>query len=72
LTETLIIAIAGVLIQVGILLATLRFLGQRIEETRKDLNGLGRKTRAILAEQIIQAKDDPDFHAIVRKLVVGI
>lgn len=84
MTEALIIAIAGVLIQAGILLATVRFLGLRLEEYRKatgkDLNGLGNKVRSIMAEQIIQAAitaglPDPEvqaFSVLVRKLINGI
>jgi hypothetical protein len=76
LSEPLIIALAGVLIQMGILVATLRFLGQRLEEHRRethaDLNGLGKKERAIMAELIIQSKDHPEFSVIVRKLINGI
>jgi hypothetical protein len=75
-TEALIIAIAGVLVQAGILLATVRFLGQRMEEqhkaTRVDLNGLGKIGRSIMAETIILAKEHPDFPVIVRKLINGI
>jgi len=76
LNEGLIVALAAGLIQVGILLATVRFLGKRQDEyqkaTRGDLNGLGKIARSIMAETIIQAKDDPDFPVIVRKLINGI
>jgi len=76
LNEAIIIAIAGGLIQAGILLATVRFLGKRQDEyqkaTRGDLNGLGKIGRSIMAELIIQAKEDPDFPVIVRKLINGI
>jgi hypothetical protein len=76
LNEGLIVALAAGLIQVGILLATVRFLGKRQDEyqkaTRTDLNGLGRIARSIMAETIIQAKDDADFPVIVRKLINGI
>ncbi len=76
MNEGLIVALAAGLIQVGILLATVRFLGKRQDEyqkaTRGDLNGLGKIARSIMAETIIQAKDDPDFPVIVRKLINGI
>jgi hypothetical protein len=84
MSEALIVAIAGVLIQAGILVATVRFLGQRLDEYRKDtkqdLNGLGRKERSIMAEVIIQAAITaglPDsttegYAVIVRKLINGI
>ena len=49
----IVVAIAGLLIQAGILLATVKFIGRRQDEyqkeTRQDLNGLGRKERSIMA-----------------------
>ena len=49
-------------IAVGLYIAAVWYL-------RHDVNGLGAKTRRMIAEQIIQAKDDPDFPAIVRRLL---
>ena len=76
MNESVIAGIATVFIQAGILIATVRFLGKLLDEHRKDtkqdLNGLGRKMRQLQAEQIIQAKNDPDFATIVRKLINGI
>jgi hypothetical protein len=83
-SEVLLITLAGVLVQAGILLATVRFLGQKQEEqhreTQFDLNGLGKKERSIMAELIIQAAITaglPDASAgeyavLVRKLINGI
>lgn len=72
----LIVAISGALIQAGILIATLKFLGVRQEQheraTQRDLNGMGQKERAIVAELIIACKDKEDFAVMVRKLIVGI
>jgi hypothetical protein len=71
-----VVAIAGVLVQAGVMLATVKFLSEKQDEqheqTRRDLNGLGRKERSIMAELIIQAKDSPEFPVIVRKLINGI
>ena len=61
----LIVAAASAAIQLGILLATVKALKQ-------DVNGIGRKTRSLMAELIIQAKDDPDFAVTVRKIINGI
>ncbi len=84
MSEALLIAIAGVLVQAGILVATVRFLGQKQEEqhedTQRDLNGLGKKERSIMAELIIQAAitaglpdaSTGEFAVLVRKLIVGI
>lgn len=49
-------------ILVGIYVATVLYL-------RKDVNGLGAKTRRMIAEQIIQSREDKDFAAIVRRLL---
>jgi hypothetical protein len=72
----LIVAISGALIQTGILIATLKFLGVRQEQheraTQKDLNGMGLKERCIVAELIIACRDKEDFAVMVRKLIVGI
>jgi hypothetical protein len=79
-----VIAIAGVLVQAGVMLATVKFLSEKQDDqhghTQKDLNGLGRKGRSMMAEQIIQAaiiaglpKDErQDFAVLVRKLINGI
>lgn len=40
-------------------------------QMRKDLNGIGRKSRALTAELIIAAKDRHDFADVVRRLVIG-
>lgn len=84
MSEALVIALAGVLIQAGILIATVRFLGQKQEEqhkeTKQDLNGLGKKERSIMAEQIIQAaitaglpkEERQEYAVLVRKLIMGI
>jgi len=83
-SEALAIAIAGVLVQAGILIATVRFIAQKQDdqhrETQQDLNGLGKKERSIMAEVIVQAAitaglpdgSAPEFAVIVRKLIVGI
>jgi hypothetical protein len=42
-----------------------------VGQLRKQLNGVGRKTRILAAEQIIASKDRPDFEEIVRRLVIG-
>jgi hypothetical protein len=63
--EELIVAAAGVLIQAGILIATVKFI-------QRDVNGIGKKQRSMVAEQIIMAKDHPEFSVIVRKLINGI
>lgn len=49
-------------IYLGTLVATVWYL-------RRDLNGMGRKTRLMTAEFIIASKDQPDFAAIVRRLL---
>lgn len=49
-------------IAVGLYLAAVWYL-------RRDVNGIGAKTRKMIAEQIIQAKNDPDFAVIVRRLL---
>lgn len=81
---TLVIAIAGVLVQAGVMLATVKFLNEKQDDqhgqTRRDLNGIGRKARSMMAEQIIQAaitaglpKDErQEFAVLVRKLINGI
>jgi hypothetical protein len=83
-SEALLIYIAGVLVSAGVLVTTVKFLGKRQdqnqEETQRDLNGLGRKERSIMAEVIIQAaitaglpKDErQEFAVLVRKLINGI
>lgn len=38
-------------------------------QLRKDVNGLGWKTRKSVAEIIILSKQSPDFDAIVRRLL---
>lgn len=40
-------------------------------QMRKDLNGVGRKSRILTAETIILSKNSPDFEDIVRRLVIG-
>jgi hypothetical protein len=74
--EAIIIAVGTALVQAGILVATVRFLGKRLDDiqkaTRSDLNGLGKIGRSTMAETIILAKDHPDFAVIVRKLINGI
>jgi hypothetical protein len=84
MNEAFIVALAGLFIQAGILLATVKFLGRRQDEqhesTEKDLNGLGRKQRSMMAEQIIQAAitaglpdaETGNFAVLVRKLINGI
>jgi hypothetical protein len=84
MNEAFIVALAGLFIQAGILVATVKFLGRRQDEqhedTVKDLNGLGRKQRSMMAEQIIQAaitaglpdNQVADFAVMVRKLINGI
>jgi hypothetical protein len=82
--EAFTVALGGLLIQAGILVATVKFLGRRQDEqhadTQKDLNGLGRKQRSMMAEQIIQAAitaglpdgETGNFAVLVRKLINGI
>lgn len=67
MSEAITIALGSGLIQAGILIATVKFL-------RKDVNGLGKKQRSMMAEQIIMAQDQPkaDFAVLVRKLINGI
>lgn len=65
-----ILAAASATIQLGILLATVKALKQ-------DVNGIGKKVRSIMAEQIIQAappeaRKSPDFAVTVRKIINGI
>ena len=84
MNEAFIVALAGLFIQAGILLATVKFLGRRQDEqhedTEKDLNGLGRKQRSMMAEQIIQGAitaglpdaERGEFAVLVRKLINGI
>jgi len=84
MSEAFIVALGGLLIQAGILVATVKFLGRRQDEqhadTQKDLNGLGRKQRSMMAEQIIQAAitaglpdgETENFAVLVRKLINGI
>lgn len=49
-------------IWIGTLAATIFYL-------RRDVNGLGGKTRKMVAEMIITAKERPDFEAVVRRLL---
>jgi len=49
-------------IWLGTLAATIFYL-------RKDVNGLGAKTRKMIAETIIQNREHPDFANIVRRLL---
>ena len=78
-SDWIVIAVGGMLIQTGILLATVRFINEKLttfqSEMRGDINGIGRKDRAIMAELIIQAAGTSapaDFATIVRKLINGI
>lgn len=61
----LILAAGSAAIQMGILLATVKALKQ-------DVNGIGKKVRSLMAEQIILAKDQPNFDVTVRKIINGI
>lgn len=49
-------------IWLGTLVATIWYL-------RKDVNGIGGKTRKMVAEIIIQNRENPDFANIVRRLL---
>ncbi len=72
------------LISAGILIATVRFLSKRQDEDRKaakaDANGIGKITRSLMAELIIDAATIaglpkevvPEFAVKVRKLINGI
>lgn len=46
----------------------------KVEKNKKDVDGLGRKQRAMMAEQIIlaQGESKQDFAVLVRKLINGI
>jgi uncharacterized membrane protein len=76
MSDALLIAIGTVLIQAGILVASVFFLQKKQDEQyrqiRADLNGLGKKERSTMAETIILAKEHPEFSVIVRKLINGI
>jgi hypothetical protein len=78
--EAFIIAIGGILVQAGVMLATVKFLSQKQDEqhaqSRQDLNGLGKLIRDVRSkderrwkQQIIASVDAAETLDQARKFV---